>query len=63
MRFELFFSHFFEIADTFYVKLSKPTEILPTRYFDNIQNSNLVLDLIFLCSNSIEYNNHHIYLE
>ena len=53
----------FKIADFFHVALSKPTEILPTRYSDNTQNSNLVLDLVFLHPNSTEYNNYHIYLE
>jgi len=52
-----------EIADSFHVELSKPTEFLPTRYSDNTQDSNLVLDLMFLHSNSMEYNNHSIHLE
>ena len=29
------FHTLFEIADTFHIKLSKSTEIFPTRYFDN----------------------------
>jgi len=53
----------FEIADSFHVALSKPTEILPTRYSDNTQDSNSVLDLVFLHPNSMEHNNHHIHLE
>ena len=53
----------FKIADSFHVELSKPTEILPTRYSDNTQDSNLVLDLVFLHPNSMEHNNHHIYPE
>ena len=53
----------FKIADFFYVAVSKPTEILPTRYSDNTQNSNSVLDLVFLHPNSTEHNNYHIYLE
>ena len=39
----------FKIANSFHVALSKPTEILPTRYSDNTQDSNSVLDLVFLC--------------
>ena len=51
----------FEIANSFHVELSKPTNNLPTRYSNNIQDSNLVLNLMFLCPNSIELDNHHIY--
>jgi len=61
-----YFSHkdtLFKIADSFHVELFKPTEILPTRYSDNTQDSNLVLDLVFLHPNSIEHNNHHIHPE
>jgi len=53
----------FEIADSFRVALSKPTEILPTRYSNNIQDSNSVLNLVFLCPNSMEHDNHYIYLK
>jgi len=53
----------FEIANSFYVELSKPTEFFPTRYSNNSQDSNSVLDLVFLHLNSMEHNNHHIYLE
>jgi len=53
----------FEIADSFHVELSKPTEFFPTRYSDNTQDSNLVLDLMFLHPNSMEHNNHSIHLE
>ena len=38
----------FEIANSFHVELSKPTEYFPTRYSDNIQDLNLVLDFVFL---------------
>ena len=53
----------FEITDSFYVELSKPTKFFSTRYSDNIQDSNSVLDLVFLCPNSIEYNNYYIHLK
>ena len=54
---------FFEIANSFHVELSKPTKFFPTRYFDNAQDLNSVLDLVFLCPNSIEHNNHYIHPE
>ena len=37
----------FDIADSFSLALSKPIENFLTRFSDNDQNSNLVLDLIF----------------
>ena len=45
------------------MKISKLTEFFPTRYSDNIQDSNSVSDLVFLQPNSTEYNNHHIHLD
>ena len=51
----------FNIADSFWLELSKPTEFFPTKYPDNVQDSNLVLDLVFLHSNSSEHKNHHIH--
>ena len=41
--------------------LSKPTNQVLTRYLDNQQDSNLVIDLIFLRSNSSEYDNYSIH--
>ena len=38
----------FDIVDLFSLAISKPTENFPTRFSDNNQNSNLVLDLVFL---------------
>ena len=49
------------IADSFHLELSKPTEFLSTRYSDNAQDLNSVLDLVFLCPNSPEHNNHCIH--
>jgi len=38
----------FDIADLFSLVISKLTENFPTRFLDNDQNSNSVLDLVFL---------------
>jgi len=51
----------FDIADSFHLEISKPIEFFPTRYSNNVQDSNLVLDLVFLQPNSTKYDNHHIY--
>ena len=50
----------FDIADLFDLKLSCPIQQVPTHYSDNANNSNLVIDLIFLCPTSIEMDNHNI---
>ena len=55
--------NFFEIANSFYVELSISTENFLTRYSNNTQDSNSVLDLMFLYPNSMEYDNHHIHPE
>ena len=51
----------FEITDSFQSKLSRPTEQVPTRYLDNKQDSNLVIDLMFLRPGFLEHDNHIIY--
>jgi len=43
--------------------MSKPTNQVSTRYSDNQNNSNLVIDLMFLQSRSSELNSHTIYPE
>ena len=52
------------IADTFDLSFSHSTNSVPTRYSDNDNNSNSVndsvIDLIFLKSNSLEFNSHTI---
>ena len=53
----------FELADSFSIELSRPIEYFPTRYSNNAQDSDLVLDLIFLHSNSREIDNHCIHPE
>ena len=49
----------FNIADSSQLKISKPTENFSTRYSDNDQDSNSILDLVFLYPNLIELNNYH----
>jgi len=51
-----------KIVDSFQLELSRPTEQVPTRYFDNQQNSNFVIDLMFLRPGFLEHNNHTIHL-
>ena len=53
----------FDITNFFQLEISRSTEFLPTRYSDNSQNLNLVLDLVFLQPNSTKKNNHHIHLD
>ena len=53
----------FEIADSFQLELSKPTEHFSTKYSDNNQNSNSILNLIFLWLFLSKFNNYHIYLD
>ena len=58
------FSHsdtLLEIANSFQIELSKPVVFSPTRFADNAWDLNLVLDLVFLCSNSQEFDNHYIH--
>jgi len=52
---------FMDVADSMNLELSKSTNQVPTRYSDNQQNSNLVIDLIFLRPDSSEYNKNSIY--
>ena len=51
----------FIIADLFNLELSMPTNHVPTRYLDMIEESNLVIDLIFLCNRSSKLNSHIIH--
>ena len=51
----------FKVADFLHLELSKPTEQVLTRYLDNYQDSNLVIDLMFLRLESLEHNNYIIY--
>ena len=49
-----------EITDSFNLKLSSSIIQVSTQYTDNSQDSNSVLDLIFLQANTEEFNNHMI---
>ena len=51
----------FKIANYFQLEILKPTGFFSTRYSDNDQDSNSVLDLVFLCPFSSEFDNHYIY--
>ena len=49
------------VVDSFNLELLIPTNPVPTRYSDTAGEANLVIDLMFLRSWSIELNNHLIY--
>jgi len=51
------------IADPFNLDLSVPTNFVPTRYSDNENGSNSVIDLMFLHSSSNELDNYVIHPE
>jgi len=50
----------FMIADSFDLNLSVPIDQIPTRYSDNTNDLNSVIDLMFLWCNSSEINSHKI---
>ena len=49
-----------EIADSFDLKLSMPIDQVPTQYIVNSQDTNLVLDLMFLHANGEKFKNYSI---
>ena len=51
----------FDITDLFSIALSKLTENFPTRFSNNNQNSNSVLDLVFTRPSSAKFNCHYIH--
>jgi len=52
-----------DVADSFQLELSEPTNRIPTRYSDNQCELNLVINLMFLRLDFLEHNNHSIYLD
>ena len=52
---------FFDIANSFQLEISKLVEFFPTRYSNNAQDLNSILDLIFLHPFSPEFNNYIIH--
>ena len=60
--FHLYYSDLlFDITDSFSLNISKPIENVPTRYSDNNNNANSVLDLVFLCLSFSKFNHHIIH--
>ena len=53
----------FDIADFFALAPSNLTENFLTRFLNNNQNLNSVLDLVFTQPSSMEFNHHHIHLD
>ena len=51
----------FDIADFFSLNISKPIKNIPTKFSDNNNNANSVLDLVFLCLSFPEFNCHIIH--
>ena len=51
------------ITDSLNICLSKFTNQVLTRYADNLNNLNSVINLMFLHQNSEEFDNHMIYSE
>ena len=51
----------FDIANFFQLEISELTEFFSTRYSNNDQDFNLVLDLIFLWLFSTEFDSYHIH--
>ena len=54
---------FVDIASAFDLSLSHSTNSVPTRYSDNRNNLNSVIDLMFLKLNMLEFDNHTILSE
>ena len=49
-----------EVVDNFGLEMLTPINPIPTQYIDNSQDLNLVLDLIFLQAELVEFNKHEI---
>jgi len=50
-----------DMVDSFYLEISEPTNHIPTRYSDNQQESDSIIDLMFLRPTSLKYSNHLIH--
>jgi len=50
-------------VNSFNLELPFTTDPIPTRYSNNVNDSNLVIDLMFLHSESSELKNHSIHLD
>ena len=50
-----------DIVDSLHLELFKPTNQFSIRYLDNQQNSNSVINLIFLRPELLEYDNYSIH--
>jgi len=65
--FYLFYSTYsdflLEVTDSLELKLSSSIYQVPTHYTNNSNNSNLVINFMFLHPNSVEINNHYILSE
>jgi len=53
----------FDISDALDLSFSHHTNTVPTRYLDNSDHSNLVIDLMFLKPNFSELDNYSILLD
>jgi len=53
----------FDVTDSFSLDISKPLKNSPTRFSNNNHNANSVLDLVFLCFSSPEFNCYCIHLD
>jgi len=53
----------FEIADSFKLKISSSIHQIPTCYTDNTNNSNSVINIMFVHPNSVKIDNHYILSE
>ena len=52
-----------DITDAFNLSLSYSNNSVPTRYLDNGNNLNSVIDLMFLRPNTLEFDNHTLFPE
>ena len=63
LHYSIYYDLLTNIANSMNLYVSKSTNQVSTRYLENQNNSNLVINLMFLWLNSSEFNNYMIYLE